>query len=254
MLSAMTNILAGKLAFAAGREAKRRWAWIAAALLLAALIVAGFLLPLGDWLVGLHAWLTALRHWLVRLGPAGMAIFALGFVLTTVILAPDWPLSAAAGLIYGGWALPMVLVAATTAASLSFLLARYLLRDRVRRFIAARPRLSAVDRAVADEGWIVVLLLRLSPVFPFNLQNYVFGVTGVPFRHYVAATFVGIIPFSALYVYAGALGKAAEEGADVGGVLHWAMLAVGLLATVLAAVLVARKAKAKLEEAKLDDA
>lgn len=242
----MTNILAGKLAFAARREAKRRWLWIGAALLLAALILGGVTLPLGAWLIGL-------RQWIVSLGPAGMVVFALGFIVTTVVLAPDWPLSVAAGLIYGGWALPMVLVAATVAASLSFLVARYLLRERVRRLIEARPRISAVDRAVADEGWKVVLLLRLSPVFPFNLQNYVFGVTGVPFAHYVPATFVGIIPFSALYVYVGALGKAAQEGQNVGGIIHWVMLAVGLLATVLAACLVARKAKAKLHESDIEE-
>ncbi|HJU19839.1 MAG TPA: VTT domain-containing protein, partial [Stellaceae bacterium] len=210
--------------------------------LAAAIAAAWFFLPFAHWLF-------ALRHWLLALGPAGMGFFALAFIAATVILAPDWPLSIIAGLVYGLWGVPVVVVAATIAASLAFLAARYLARDRVRRLFETRPKFAAVDRAVAEEGWKIVLLLRLSPLVPFNLQNYVFGITGIPFGHYVPATLAGIVPATAIYVYLGTLGKAAMEGGGAGGMLKWALLAVGLLATAAVALLIARKAKAALDEA-----
>ncbi|MGH7055802.1 MAG: TVP38/TMEM64 family protein [Stellaceae bacterium] len=221
---------------------RRLFAGLATAVILGGLIAAWFLFPFAHWL---HEF----RHWLLAFGPAGAGFFALIFILATVILAPDWPFSVLAGLVYGMWGVPVVIVAATIAASLAFLAARYLARERVHRLVARRPAFAAVDRAVAEEGWKIVLLLRLSPLVPFNLQNYVFGVTGVPFRHYVPATLAGIAPATAVYVYLGMMGKKAAEGGGGGGALEWVLLAVGLLATLAVAVLIARKAKAALAEA-----
>ena len=214
----------------------------AAAALVAAAIAAWFLFPFAHWL---HAF----RHWLLAFGPAGVGFFALIFILATVILAPDWPLSVLAGLVYGAWGIPVVIVAATIAASLAFLAARHLARERVRRLVERRPAFAAVDRAVAEEGWKIVLLLRLSPLVPFNLQNYVFGVTGIPFAQYVPATLLGIAPATAVYVTLGMMGKAAAEGGGTGGALKWVLLGVGLLATAAVALLIARKARAALTEA-----
>jgi uncharacterized membrane protein YdjX (TVP38/TMEM64 family) len=225
----------------------RRWLLgFAAAALVGAAVAASFFFPFARFL---HEF----RHWLLAFGPAGAGFFALFFIAATVILAPDWPLSILAGLVYGLWGVPVVVVAATIAASLAFLASRYLARDRVRRLLEARPTLAAVDRAVAAEGWRVVLLLRLSPLVPFNLQNYVFGVTGIPFGHYVPATLIGIAPATAIYVYLGMLGKAATEGGGAGGFLKWALLGVGLLATAAVALLIARKAKATLAETGCDE-
>ena len=217
----------------------RPWVWIGLALLVAAVAGASLALPVGDWITVFERWIRGLGFW-------GVAIFALLFVATTVVLAPDWPLSIAGGFVYGFWALPVVLVAATIAATLAFLAGRYLLRDRVRRFLVGRPTLAAVDRAVAEDGWKIVALLRLSPAVPFNLQNYLFGVTAVPLLDYVAATAVGIVPASAFYVYLGALGKAARHDGS-GKSLKFALLGLGLVATIAVAVLVTRKAKAKLD-------
>jgi uncharacterized membrane protein YdjX (TVP38/TMEM64 family) len=76
-------------------------------------------------------------------------------------------------------------------------------------------------------------------------------VTDVKFWHYVAATFVGIMPGSALYVYLGAIGAAAGGGSQ-GGALKWILFIVGLLATVVVTVLITRKAKARLEKLGVD--
>ena len=229
-----------KLAVAASRGKRRPWLWAGLGLVLAGGIAVSLACPVGDWV-------ASFQRWILGLGPWGVAVFALLFVATTLVLAPDWPLSIAAGFVYGFWALPIVLVAATGAATLSFLAARYVLRERVRALLVGRPRLLAIDRAVAEEGWKIVALLRLSPAVPFNLQNYLFGATAVPLSHYVAATAIGIVPGSLLYVYLGVLGRAARHGG--GASIEWLLAGIGLLATLAAAILVARKAKAKLDEA-----
>jgi uncharacterized membrane protein YdjX (TVP38/TMEM64 family) len=221
----------------------RPWLGIALGLLVAGLIAAWIMLPLADWVDGL-------RQWIVGLGPSGAALFIVFFVLATIVLAPDWPLSVLAGLIYGAWGFPLVLVAALVAASLAFLVARHFARDRLRALLVRRPRLAAVDEAVSEEGWKIVFLLRLSPLVPFNLQNYVFGVTEIPYPHFAWATVVGMSPATALYIYLGTLGHAAENG---GGRLTWVMFGLGLAATLAVAVLVARKARQKLARAGVQD-
>lgn len=226
----------------ASREQRtRRLGWIGAGALLVAIGIGWYLLPLGDWL-------QSLRDWIVALGFVGILLFAAIYIVGTVLLAPGALLTIAAGFAYGFWALPIVLVAATIGASLAFLIARYLARDRVRRMLETRRSLAAIDRAIAAEGWKIVVLLRLSPVIPFNLQNYLLGVTAVPFAHYAAATFAGIIPGTALYIYVGALGEAALDG----GAATWGFFGAGLLATAIVVILVTRKARALLREAGVD--
>jgi uncharacterized membrane protein YdjX (TVP38/TMEM64 family) len=229
------------------RRRRRAWLWTVLGLLLAGLAAAWFLLPVA-------ASVGAFQHWVLGLGPWGLAIFVLLFVATTLVLAPDWPLSIAAGFVYGFWALPVVLAAAMIAATLSFLAARYLVRGRVRGLFVGRPRLAAIDRAVAEEGWKIVALLRLSPAVPFNLQNYLFGATAIPLRDYVTATAIGIIPGSVFYVYLGALGNAAHNGGGAHAIFKWLLFAIGLAATAAAAIIVARKAKARLDDVALPPA
>lgn len=219
----------------------RRLLWLAtAAALLAAVAVGWSLLPLGEWLAGL-------RGWIVELGVAGVGLFAAIYVVAVVLLAPASLLTIAAGFAYGLWAVPVVMVSATIGAAAAFLIARHLARHTVRRVVESRREIAAIDRAVAAEGWKIVLLLRLSPVVPFGLQSYVLGVTAVPFLHFAAATFVGIIPATALYVYVGALGDMEGEA----GALTWVFFGAGLLATAALVVLIARKAAAHLRQAGL---
>jgi uncharacterized membrane protein YdjX (TVP38/TMEM64 family) len=207
-------------------------------LLLASIVAVWSTLPVREWL-------DALRGWIVGLGLRGVVVFAVIYILGAVVLAPEALLTILAGFAYGFWGLPIVLVAATIGAGAAFLIARYLARDRVRAAMAQRRDLAAIDRAVAEEGWKIVGLLRLSPLVPFNLQNYLFGATGIPFLHFVAATFFGIIPGTALYTYLGVLGGAAGQT----GPVKWALFGLGLVATVAVAVLIARTAKRKLREA-----
>lgn len=222
------------------------WLWIGIALALIALTAAWFLLPIGEWLKAFNQWIAGLGFW-------GYVIFGAVYIVATVAMAPGSPLTIAAGLVFGALGFPLVVIAATIGAALAFLVGRYLARARVESTTARRPKFRAVDQAVTEDGWKVVMLLRLSPLVPFNLQNYLFGVTDVKFWHYVAATFVGIMPGSALYVYLGAIGAAAGSGGSQGGVLQWVFFIVGLLATIVVTVLITRKAKARLEKLGLEE-
>lgn len=236
--------MTGILSFTAGRrsrkskpaeELRRLAPWVGFGLVLLALCLGWLLLPL-------HEWMDALQKWLLGWGAAGVAIFVFILIVATFLPMPDWPLPIVAGYIYGVWAFPLVYVGIAAPSVLAFLAARYLARDHLKRLLGKHPKYRALDKAVAREGWQVVALLRLSPVIPFNLQNYALGLTAVPFWQYLGATLAGIVPGIAIYVYFGIFGKGLGKGA---GPLDWALLGAGALATIALGVLVARKTKAK---------
>jgi uncharacterized membrane protein YdjX (TVP38/TMEM64 family) len=219
--------------------------WAGLGLLLIAVMLAWAFLPIREWV-------QSFTSWTGEFGLLGAIVFASVYVVAVVALAPVWPLSVAAGLAFGLWGIPLVIVSATTGASLAFLVARFLVRDRVTELTRKRPMLDAVDKAVAEEGWKVVALLRLSPLVPFNLQNYFLGATEIGFFPYLAATFLGIMPGSAAYVYLGILGRAAAAGEQGGGRLKIGLLAAGLAATIALIVIVGRKARMKLQTLGVD--
>ncbi|MGA8399915.1 MAG: TVP38/TMEM64 family protein [Stellaceae bacterium] len=230
-----------KLAKAKSGDDWWRWApWIFFALVVLALCLGWLLLPLREWM-------DALQKWLVGLGAGGVVIFAAILIIMTFLPAPDWPLPIAAGYVYGIWAFPLTYGCIAFASTIAFLAARYLARDHIRGFLARRPKYRAVDKAVAKEGWQVVVLLRLSPIVPFNLQNYALGITAIPFWQYIGATLVGIIPGLVIYIYFGMFGKGLGKGVSP---MDWALFGVGALATIVLGVLVTRKTKAKFAEAK----
>jgi uncharacterized membrane protein YdjX (TVP38/TMEM64 family) len=142
----------------------RWWRWAAVGFLLLALCLGWFLLPLREWI-------EALQSWLLGLGVTGVLIFALILIVVTFLPAPDWPLPIAAGYVYGFWAFPLTYASIVFASVLAFLSARYLLRDKIQSLLNRRPKYRKLDRAIADDGWQVVALMRLSPIVPFNLQR-----------------------------------------------------------------------------------
>lgn len=202
-----------------------------------------------SWLFPVQAWVQALSAWIGGLGAWGVLIYGAAYAGALVVLLPAAPFTIGAGLIYGLWGFPLALLSATLGASLAFLVSRHLVRGRVARLIASRPGLRAIDRAVGEEGWRVVALLRLSPLVPFSLQNYACGASSIGFWPYVAATGLGIAPGCLLYVYLGVAGRAAS---GAGGVLRWALVALGLAATVAITLLVGRRARAVLARKGVD--
>ncbi|MBW4643238.1 MAG: TVP38/TMEM64 family protein [Goleter apudmare HA4340-LM2] len=140
-----------------------------------------------------------------NLGSFGPIAFIAIYNLATLLLIPGSILTLKAGCLFGVfWGSIYVLVAAIIGATLSFIIGRYLSRDWVSKQMLKHPKFKAIDQAVAKEGWKIVLLTRLSPVFPFNLLNYAFGVTQVSLKDYILGS-IGILPGTVMYVYIGSL-------------------------------------------------
>jgi uncharacterized membrane protein YdjX (TVP38/TMEM64 family) len=201
----------------------------------------------------LGAALPTFAAWVDGLGAWGPVAFIAGYALAVVAFAPGSILTLAAGAIFGlARGTLYVFIAATIGASLAFLVARYVARPWVERRIAANPGFAAIDRAVAAQGRRIVFLLRLSPAFPFNLLNYALGLTRVRFVDALVAS-IGMLPGTLLYVYYGKLaGEVASlaGGAPVErGAAYYAVLGLGLVATLLVTTIVARTARTALREA-----
>jgi len=195
----------------------------------------------------IEVWIEQFTRTIDGLGPWAPVLFGASYSLALIFGLPGAPFSMGAGLVWGMAGLPVTLAGATLGACGCFLVSRHVLQHRVRPLVAARPMLTALDQAVADEGWRIVLLLRLNPLVPFNVQNYTFGVTRVGFWPYVVATAIGIVPNTALHVYFGVLGRDAADVGQAGpGLWRWGVLAAGLVMTALASAAVGRKVQAVL--------
>ena len=172
--------------------------------------------------------------------------------MAAVFLIPASLLSSGAGAIYGlGQGFLIVILAATLGATCAFLLGRYLVRDWVRVKIRDNPNFRAMDDAVAREGWKIVGLTRLSPVFPYNLLNYVFGLTKITLRDFVGASFVGMLPGTLMYVYLGALAgdlAGLNDSVQPHSRLEFFLYCLGFLSTVSATIFVTRIARKSLSK------
>jgi len=195
-----------------------------------------------------QAWLNAAIAAVERLGPWGPVVFALAYVAAALLLVPGSALTLSAGTLFGVAAGTAVVSAASTAAAaLAFLIGRFLAREAVAGKIAGNESFAALDRAMGRDGWKIVALARLSPVFPFTLLNYAFGLTRVQFTHYVLASWLSMLPGTVLYVYLGSLARAGARSGEKTP-LEWTMYAVGLLATLAVTVFITKAAKKAMRE------
>jgi uncharacterized membrane protein YdjX (TVP38/TMEM64 family) len=191
-------------------------------------------------------------QWIDSLGSVGAIAFIAIYIIATIAFFPGSILTLGAGVVFGvvGGAI-YVFIGATLGATAAFLVGRYLARGWVARKIADNPKFAAIDSAVGKEGLKIVLLTRLSPIFPFNLLNYAFGITGVSLKDYFIGS-VGMIPGTILYVYIGSLaGNLALIGTETqptNPTLQWIIRLVGFIATVVVTVYVTRIARRALEE------
>ncbi len=214
--------------------------------LLILVLIAGFqLLPARDWL-------DRFLEWASGTGYPGMAVFAALYVVGALLFVPGSILAVGAGAVFGllrGTA--TVSVGSTLGAGLAFLIGRYLARQRVARWAEENPKFAAIDAAVGRAGGRIVLLARLSPLFPYNLLNYFFGLTRVGFWSYLLASWIGMIPGTVLYVYLGVAGPAAAStsgGPGIGNSWEAIFWAMGLLATALLTWLLTRLTRRALSE------
>jgi|HubBroStandDraft_4_1064222.scaffolds.fasta_scaffold219424_2 uncharacterized membrane protein YdjX (TVP38/TMEM64 family) len=216
------------------------------------IVVAVIAVLYGAHRIGAGPWLTDALEWIRGLGPLAPIVFIAIYIVACVAFLPGSILTIGAGVIFGVVRGSIyVSIAATLGATAAFLVGRYLARGWVSEKLEGNPKFKAIDQAVGKEGWKIVFLTRLSPVFPFNLLNYAYGLTSVSLRDYVLASWVGMIPGTILYVYIGALSGDVARAAGGGAKrtpAGWALTAVGFIATVAVAVYATRIGARALRE------
>jgi len=219
---------------------------IALLLLVLAAVFTGFLfLPVREWFMHFESYVRSL-------GAIGPAVVILFYIFCTVLFIPGSAITIGSGTLFGlKTGLIVVVLGANLGALCSFLLARSLLRQKVAAWAAANPKFRALDQAIGKQGFKMVLLTRLSPVFPFVLLNYFLGLTAVRARSYVLANLLGMLPATFLFVYIGAAARDAIAGQvdPSAGFYQQVLKYVGLLATVAVVVIVTRIARKELREA-----
>ena len=196
-----------------------------------------------------------LRNALIQiqdLGTVGAVAFILLYIIATIAFLPGSILTLGAGVVFGvALGSLYVFIGATIGATGAFLVGRYLARGWISRKIEDNRKFSAIDKAVGKEGFKIVLLTRLSPVFPFNLLNYAYGITGVSLKDYFLGS-VGMIPGTVMYVYIGSLaGNLATLGSATQPTnpgVQWAIRLIGFVATVAVTIYVTRVARLALNE------
>jgi len=227
-------------------ERKGVSSWLRPALIVGTIIV---LIIIGK-LFGLPGKMNEALKWVQDLGMIGIVVFVAAYILSCVLFLPGSVLTLGAGVVYGVVKGSVIVsVASTLGATAAFLVGRYFARDWVNSKIKENIKFKSIDDAIGREGWKIVGLTRLSPIFPFNLLNYAFGLTKISLRQYVAASWIGMMPGTIMYVYIGSL---AGELATLGAQKHtrtvgeWILYGVGLLAAVIVTVFVSRLAKNSL--------
>lgn len=201
---------------------------------------------MADYLLNALQWIDGLGTW------AAIA-FMLLYTVATVVFLPGSILTLGAGVVFGVILGSIyVFIGATLGATAAFLVGRYLARGWVAKKIAGNQKFKAIDEAVGKEGLKIVILTRLSPVFPFNLLNYAYGITNVSLKDYVIGS-LGMIPGTIMYVYIGSLavslatlGTATNQANPT---LQWTIRIVGFIATVAVTIYVTKIARKALNEA-----
>jgi uncharacterized membrane protein YdjX (TVP38/TMEM64 family) len=230
-----------------GRQ--KPWKWIGLGLVALAIVLAGRTLLI-------DAWLMDFDQWIAGKGAEGLLIFTAGYAAATVLFIPGSVLTLGAGFVFGiFWGTVVASLGSTVGDTLAFLIARYLARKKIQRLALGNRKFAAMDEAIGEHGWKIVLLLRLSPLIPFNMGNYLYGLTAIRFWPYVLASWVGVLPGNLLFVYLGAAGKASLQAVTSQRVSHTPLemtfLASGLVATVIATWYVSRIARKALRKARV---
>jgi uncharacterized membrane protein YdjX (TVP38/TMEM64 family) len=210
--------------------------------------------------IGASLFLLPLQHslsqfltWVQGVGPWGAVLLGAAYIPAALLFVPGSLLTLGAGFVLGvALGTVVVSIGSTLGATAAFLAGRTLARRCVEAKVSGNPKFQAIDHAVRQEGFKIVLLARLSPVFPFNLLNYTFGLTLVSLRDYVLASWIGMLPGTVMYVY---LGSAVKNLADIlagrveGGVVQHVLFGVGLVATLAVTAVVTRIGRKALSAA-----
>lgn len=175
--------------------------------------------------------LASLKVWIESFGPLAPLVFIAGYILAVIFFVPGLPITVLGGVAFGPiWGTVYVSIASTIGVALTFLIARYGARGMVEGWVAKSPRLAKIDQAIALHGWRIVMITRLVPLFPFNLQNYAYGLTRIGFWSYLLTSWPCMLPATAAYTFAG--GALSEVGGDIRRTLLYLGVAGSLLVLV----------------------
>ncbi len=214
--------------------------------LVAAIVTGLFFLPTPHHLKRVLEWIQGLGAW-------GLLLLVAFDVIICLLFLPGSALTLAAGFLYGMvWGTLATSLGATLGAAAAFLVARWMVRGWIEHRLATHPKFRAVDRAIGQQGFQVVLLTRLCSLFPFDLTSYLFGLTGVPLGRYVLATWLGRLPETLVWAYVGSLAKSLSDlaaGKVKVGIEAEILLGLGLAAMIAVAVVIAHLARQALRDA-----
>lgn len=192
---------------------------------------------------------VAIERWIIALGPTGLAVFVGLLVVCTSVLVPEALFGIAAGAVFGVWpGFVTVLIGNLLAATLQYVLAHRLLRNRIQQMLASRPQLAAVQRAVLQDEIRLQLLLRLTPLNAASL-SYVFGAAGVRFAGFLFAL-IGMTPHLLMEVYLGHAGQhftRVSTGNHSPSLAHEVVTLSGLVITAIVVLVVSRIARKAIE-------
>jgi uncharacterized membrane protein YdjX (TVP38/TMEM64 family) len=196
--------------------------------------------------------IQALQDRIGDLGIWGPVVFGLLYVASVLLFIPGSALTLAAGALFGLIGGTVIISLASTAvAALAFLISRHLARNWIEKKVKQYPTFDAFDKAISKGGWKIVALMRVSPVNPDNIQNYLYGLTGIGFWTCVLTSWLAMLPGTFLYVYLGHVGRAGLEATASGGqsrsAAEWAMMMVGLLATITVTLYITHLARKALK-------
>lgn len=209
------------------------------------LVAAARAAPLAEWLAGIERWVAA--H-----PVAGSIAYIAATTVTGILMTPGWIPMMFAGLVFGiGPGIVYGTIGITLGATAAMLVGRTLARPWVERYIEGNDRLLAIDDALDEQAFTIVMLTRLAFVIPFNLLNYAYGATRVPVFTYATATAVGMLPVVALYAYLGTLARDVGEllsGESRPGPETWWVAGIALAVIVMVILVVRRAVRRALEE------
>ncbi|MFQ5881469.1 MAG: TVP38/TMEM64 family protein [Candidatus Methylomirabilales bacterium] len=172
--------------------------------------------------------LARLKAWIDGFGPFAPLVFIVGYILAELLFVPGLPITVLGGVAFGPiWGTVYVSIASTIGASLCFLIARHGAREMVERWVRGDPRFQRIDQASAEHAWRIIMITRLVPLIPFNLQNYAYGLTKVRFLTYALTSWLCMLPGTAAYTFAG--GALSEGGGDIRRTLAYLGIAGALL-------------------------
>ncbi len=215
------------------------------AVFIAVMLLAVLLFPVREWLTVALLWTDTHRY-------LAWVLFIALYVIAAVLVVPGSLLTLSAGFLFGVPVGVMLVSAGSLAgACAAFGVGRFFARDWVAGRVARWRRFEALDRAAGQEGFVIVLLSRLSPLFPYNLLNYAFGLTAVRFRDYLFASWIGMAPVIVLYVYIGSAAKSLTEATGGGfdtGLQGKLLFGAGLAATLVLTIFITRKATRMLAQ------